>query len=44
METKIASTYATLTFVYLEKNLAEILGGNYGNNIKENLLSHGKYI
>ena len=35
MGTKIAPTYATLTQTYLEENLYEIIGKNYGNNIKE---------
>ena len=35
METKMAPTYATLTLAYLEKNLYEITGKKYGNDIKE---------
>ena len=35
MGTKMVPTYATLTFVYLEENLYEIIGKKYGNSIKE---------
>ena len=34
MGIKIATTYATLTLAYLEENLYEIIGKEYGNNIK----------
>ena len=35
MGTKMARKYATQTLAYLEKNLYEIIGKKYGNDIKE---------
>ena len=42
IRTKIASTYATLTLVYLKEYLYEIIGKNY-NNIKTFIRSWKKY-
>ena len=40
MGNKIAPTYATLTLIYLEDNLYDIIGKKYSNNIKQTLLDH----
>ena len=42
MGTKMAPTYSTLTLAYLEKNLYEIIGKKYGNNIKEDFTKSWK--
>ena len=44
MGTKVATTYTTLTWAYLEKNLYEIIGKKYVNNIYQTLPNDGKYI
>ena len=44
MGTKIPPTYAILILAYLEENLYEIIDKTCGNNVKVNLIRHGKDI